>query len=150
MSALLKQWLVVSVLIAIAIVALAPVPARIAKGAGTNNEGWSVPRIEPANPLTTSLVTALQRSALWGGQADLTTTTDNRASQWRIAGITGSARDRVVLVQFGDDRILPLKVGEKFPDGTPIAEIRETGVCVTLSDKRRFLPLAGQTIPIVW
>jgi hypothetical protein len=149
MSAQFKQWLVVSVLIAVAIVALAPVPTRLAKGTGANNEGWSVPRIEPADAQTPALVTSLQRSALWGGQADLAAT-DSRASQWRIAGITGSARDRVVLVQFGDDRILPLKVGEKFPDGTPIVEIRETGVCVTLSEKRRFLPLAGQTIPIVW
>jgi hypothetical protein len=150
MNQLLKQWIVVALATGAAIFALSPVPTRSVNALGAGNEGWVVPRVVTPSPQTPNFVKALQQSALWGAQADQTNTADSRASQWRLAGITGSARDRVVIVQFGDERILPVKVGEKFPDGTPVAEIRENGVCVTLSGKRRFLPISGQTIPLVW
>jgi len=106
------------------------------------------PAIDPAT--APDNLAELTRSNLWGGQFQTDGEVDERAKRWRVAGVAGQARDRVVLVQFGDDRILPLKVGEKFPDGTPIVDIKDNGVCVNIEGKKRLLPLAEQTIPIVW
>ncbi len=149
MNVIFKRWLWLSLASAAVIAIVAPTPSPRAGTATNRDEGWTVPRIATTmDPLL--LATNLQKTSLWGGQADVVAGADDRATQWRIAGVAGQARDRVVVVQFGDERLLPLKAGEKFPDGTPIAEVRENGVCVTLSGKRRFLPLSGQTIPIVW
>lgn len=135
--------------VAVGIILFAPAPSPRAGQSTKNDEGWVVPRLNLAlDPQ--SLAVGLQRTNLWGGQAEVIADAEDRLLQWRVAGVTGQARERFVLVQFGDDRIMPLKAGEKFPDGTPIADVRENGVCVTLSGKRRFLPLNGQTIPIVW
>ena len=152
MNHTLKQWLVVTALLAAAIYFLAPAPSYTVRAGSSADEGWLVPRVGEgmATPeRTAAVVTDLSRAPLWSGQTDVVAV-DSRSNQWRIAGITGRAIAREVLVQFADERILPLKAGDKFPDGTPIAEVRDNGVCVTLSGKRRFLPLSGQTIPIVW
>ncbi len=150
MNPVVKLWLWVTAILAAAMVVLAPTPTLNDAANKMAGEGWRVPRISLPDEKTPQIVASLQRANLWGGQADTVVSTDDRASQWRLAGVTGAARERVVLVQFGDNRILPLKAGEKFPDGTPIAEVRENGVCVSLSGKRRFLPLSGQTVPTVW
>ena len=150
MNPLIKFWLWVGAIYLVAVVAFAPTPTPPNQSAGPLGEGWMVPRLGVPDPQTPQIVSGLARANLWGGQADNASSTDDRASQWRLAGVTGVVRERVVLVQFGDNRILPLKAGEKFPDGTPIVEVRENGVCVTLSGKRRFLPLGGQTLPTVW
>ena len=113
------------------------------------DEGWRVNRLNTANRAADNLA-EMTRSNLWGGQFQSDSEVDERAKRWRVAGVAGQARDRVVLVQFGDDRILPLKAGEKFPDGTPIVDIKDNGVCVNIEGKKRLLPLAEQTIPIVW
>jgi len=105
------------------------------------DEGWRVTRLNITNRATDNLA-ELTRSNLWGGQFQTDGEVDERAKRWRVAGVAGQARDRVVLVQFGDDRILPLKVGEKFPDGTPIVDIKDNGVCVNIEGKKRLLPLA--------
>ncbi len=149
MNVIFKRWLWLSVASTAVIVVIAPTPSPRPGAAANRDQGWAVPRIPTTiDPIV--LAANLQKTSMWGGQADAIATADDRAAQWRIAGVAGQARDRVVVIQFGDERLLPLKAGEKFPDGTPIAEVRESGVCVTLSGKRRFLPLSGQTIPIVW
>lgn len=145
-----KYWLLVTAATGLAVAILTPEPVAKSQAKTIAGDGWAVPRVSSSGGQEPQLVAALLRSSLWGRQADTAITTDDLGSGWRIAGITGTSRDRLVLVHFGDDRILPLKAGEKFPDGTPIAEVRENGVCVTLSGKRRFLPLSGQNIPIVW
>lgn len=152
MSRLLKQWLAVTALFAVAIFLLSPAPQFTVRAGSSADEGWLVPRVGEglASPeRSTVIANGLSRAPLWSGQTDAVAV-DSRANQWRIAGITGRAGSREVLVQFGDERMLSLKAGDKFPDDTPIAEVRDNGVCVTLSGKRRFLPLSGQTIPIVW
>ncbi len=149
MMPLLKRWLWVTLVIGAIIISFAPTPVGRESRPANNDEGWLVPRLAVATGAS-ALAAGLQQSNLWGGQVDAVSAQDDRASQWRLAGITGQTRDRVAMVQFGDDRMMPLRVGEKFPDGTPITEIRENGVCVTLSGKRRFLPLTGQTIAIAW
>ena len=113
------------------------------------DEGWRVNRLNTVNRAPENLA-EMTRSNLWGGQFQSDAAVDERAKRWRVAGVAGQARERVVLVQFGDDRILPLKAGEKFPDGTPIIDIKDNGVCVNIEGKKRLLPLAEQTIPIVW
>ena len=150
MNPLIKFWLWVSAIYLVVVIAFAPTPAPPGQAGWPIGEGWMVPRLGVPDPQVPQIVSGLIRANLWGGQADIASSTDDRASQWRLAGVAGVVRERVVLVQFGDNRILPLKAGEKFPDGTPIVEVRENGVCVTLSGKRRFLPLGGQTIPTVW
>ncbi|MEI6736882.1 MAG: hypothetical protein WCL29_00215 [Pseudomonadota bacterium] len=149
MNIILKRWAWLTTITAVAIIFITPTPLPRAGQLAKIEGGWFVPHLNTTTD-PQSLVGGLQRTHLWGGQAEAVTSTDDRASHWRVAGVTGQARERYVLVQFGDDRIMPLKAGEKFPDGTPITEIRENGVCVTLSGKQRFLPLNGQTIPIVW
>jgi hypothetical protein len=102
----------------------------------------------PANYL--SFVKELAQSKLWGGQSEVASAADDRASKWRVAGVTGQRNDRYVIVQFGDDRTQQLRSKDQFPDGTLISEVRENGVCVILQGKRRFLPLDGQAPAIVW
>ena len=150
MSLPLKRWLIALALAAILIIAIAPVPQPKAARGAQSGDGWLVPRLPlpPANPQAT--VAGLLKSSLWGGQTDNSSVVDDRAARWRMAGITGAAADRQVVVQFGDDRILQLKAGEKFPDGTAIAQVREAGVCVFIEGKKRFLPLDSQAVPIVW
>ena len=144
-------WLWTAVILAGAIVWSVPVPEidpaslKVVRA----DEGWRVTRLNIANRAPDNLA-ELTRSNLWGGQFQADVEVDERAKRWRVAGVAGQARDRVVLVQFGDDRILPLKAGEKFPDGTLIMDIKDNGVCVNIEGKKRLLPLAEQTIPIVW
>ena len=145
----MKQWLFVTMVTAIVIVAFAPTPNAVSSVNVNPNEGWVVPRIQIVDQAP-QIVAGLQKSNLWGIAADKLAEDDTAASQWRLAGITGGAQSRTVIVQFGDDRVLPLKAGDKFPDGTVIIGIRENGVCVSLTGQKRFLPLSGQTIPIVW
>ncbi len=151
---ILIYWLwAVAIAVAIAVMIM---PAPVADGSKLKqnraDEDWRISRLETTTrnaSRNAENLSELARSNLWGGQfANISV--DESAKRWRIAGVAGQARDRVVLVQFGDDRILPLKVGEKFPDGTPIVEIKENGVCVNIDGKKRLLPLAEQTIPIVW
>ena len=133
------------------VVALAPPPKPAADFDSSRLEGWLVPRPDKATNSAAIAANLVRTSAaLWGGQADAVSVVDTLAASWRLAGVTGQANTRFAVVQFGDDRILPLKAGDMLPDGTPIVEVREGGLCVTLSGKRRFLPLSGQTIPIVW
>ena len=150
MSPPVKRWLIALALAAVCIIAIAPTPQPKAPRGAPSGDGWLVPRlpVPPANPQAT--LTGLLKSSLWGGQADAASLLDGKASQWRMAGITGTLADRHVVVQFGDDRILQLKAGDKFPDGTFIAQVREVGVCVLIEGKKRFLPLDSQAVPIVW
>ena len=152
---ILIYWLWGVAIIMAAMVLMVPAPEMNTGKLAANriDEGWRVSRLVTTNRDAGSIannVAELSRGNLWGGQFQTDNGNDELAKRWRVAGVAGKARDRVVLVQFGDDRILPLKVGEKFPDGTPIVDIRDNGVCVTIDGKRRLLPLAEQTIPIVW
>jgi len=150
MSLPAKRWLIATTLAAILIVVIAPAPQPGAARGAQPGDGWLVPRlpVPPANPQ--AAVTGLLKSSLWGGQADAASLVDDKASRWRLAGITGSPADRYAIVQFGDDRIQQLKAGDKFPDGTFIAQVREAGVCVVIEGKKRFLPLDSQAVPIIW
>jgi len=145
-----KRWLIALALAAIFIIAIAPAPQPTTARGAQSGDGWLVPRlpVPPANPQAS--VTGLLKSSLWGGQADAASQADDKASRWRLAGITGALADRYAIVQFGDDRIQQLKSGDKFPDGTSIAQVREGGVCVLIEGKKRFLPLDSQAVPIVW
>lgn len=144
-------WLWAIAITAAAMVLLTPAPEldETKLGNSRGDEVWRVIRFNATNRAPANLA-ELSRSNLWGGQFQGETQTDETAKRWRVAGLAGQARDRVVLVQFGDDKILPLKTGEKFPDGTLIVEIKDNGVCVNIDGKKRLLPLAEQTIPIVW
>jgi len=145
-----KRWLIALALAAIFIIAIAPAPQPTTARGMQPRDGWLVPRLPapPANPQAS--VTSLLKSSLWGGQADAASQTDDKASRWRLAGITGTPANRYAIVQFGDDRIQQLKAGDKFPDGTAIAQVREVGVCVLIDGKKRFLPLDSQVVPILW
>jgi len=149
MSRLVKQWLLLAIVTGVVIVVFAPTPNAAGNVSVNPSEGWMVPRIQVLDQVPQTVL-SLQKSTLWGVAADKLAPDDTLASQWRLAGITGGAENRTAIVQFGDDRVVALKSGDKFPDGTIIARIRENGVCVSLSGQKRFLPLSGQTIPIVW
>ncbi len=151
---ILIYWLWALAIAVAAAVMIMPAPVAGSNQVKQNraDEVWRISRLETISrsaSRTAENLAELARSNLWGGQF-ANDSNDETAKRWRIAGVAGQARDRVVLVQFGDDRILPLKAGEKFPDGTPIIEIKENGVCVNIDGKKRLLPLAEQTIPIVW
>ncbi len=141
-------YALIAITVVTILVAPAPQPSP-ARTAGTD-EGWAMPKVAPMPANFAAAVRELSQSKLWGGQADPQTQSDDRALKWRIAGVTGQQKDRYVIVQFGDDRILQLKAKEQFPDGTVIAEVRENGVCVILQGKRRLLPLDGQAPAIIW
>ncbi len=150
MKLALKRWLIAVALLALVAFLVVPAPQPTAAKTGSAADGWVVPRLA-APPANAALVlNGLVQSRLWGGQADANPANDDKASRWRLAGITGVPNDRYAIVQFGDDRIQQLKAGDKFPDGTLIAQVREGGVCVVLEGNKRFLPLDGQVVPIVW
>jgi hypothetical protein len=150
MNSAVKQWLLITAIMGALIVSLAPAPKRSERVSASADSGWLLPRVSVADERrSAAIVSDLARAPLWGADSGATQQ-DLRQNQWRIAGITGRAKERAVLVQYGDDRIVPMKAGYKFPDGTPIVEVRDNGVCVMLSGKQRLLPLNGQTIPIVW
>ncbi len=150
MNMLLKRWLIAVALLTLVVVLVAPTPQPKAARAGSATDGWVVPRLALPPENASLVLNGLLQSRLWGGQADANPANDDKASRWRLAGITGVPNDRYAIVQFGDDRIQQLKAGDKFPDGTLIAQVREGGVCVVLEGNKRFLPLDGQVVPIVW
>jgi hypothetical protein len=125
----------------------APDPASVKSPAG--GETWTPPRFASASSAAADLA-ELQRGNLWGGALQTETAVDERARRWRLAAIAGQARDRHLVVQFGDERILPLKAGDRLPDGTLIGDIRDTGICVIIDGKKRLLPRPGQTLPTIW
>jgi hypothetical protein len=127
----------------------APEPSNSKTNLPASEEKWAVPHLPPSTTASADLA-ELSRSNLWGGQNQAESQADERSKQWRLAGLAGQSKDRHVLVQFGDDRIMPLKAGDRFPDGTLIAEIKDNGVCVQIDGKKRLLPLPGQAIPIIW
>ena len=150
-------WAAAGAIAAVVLLTPAPAPAPETDAsklaANRADETWRVTRLETQSrsaARTTENIAELTRSNIWGGQFQTDNAADEKAKRWRLAGVSGQGRDRVVLIQFGDDRILGLKVGDKFPDDTPIVDIKDNGVCVTFEGKKRLLPLAEQTIPIVW
>jgi hypothetical protein len=148
MKPIFIRWLWVVAITAGLIVAFAPTPQITTRSAAIADEGWSVPRLQTQD--FQPFATTLAKSALWGATAEQPGGGVDRASQWRLAAVAGVGRDRAAIVEFGDGRVLPLKVGEKLPDGTPIVDVKENGVCVLLPNGKRLLPLASQTVPIVW
>lgn len=138
------------VILVVAIVLFAPQPQATSTTAPATADGWFVPRISAQSGNAAGVLRDLVQSRLWGAAADSANSVDEKASRWRIAGITGRLSERYVVVQFGDDRIQQLKASDKFPDGTLISEVRERGICVLLGGKRRFLPIDGQVPPTVW
>ncbi len=150
MNILLKRWLLGVVTATVAVVFLAPSPQRKASTDPKSDDGWLVPRLAIQTANSQSVVSGLLQSKLWGGAAEAPPTIDEKASRWRVAGITGRPAERYAIIQFGDDRVQQLKAGDKLPDGTLISEVRERGVCVLLEGKRRNLPLDGQAAAIVW
>lgn len=140
-------WLVAAA--SMLIIAFAPQPSPTELSSNAAEAGWSIAKLSTTADAA-QLSTALQKSKIWGSAEATNTSIDDRAKKWRIAGITGTAGERVVLVQFGDDKMISLKSGDRFPDETRIAEIRINGICVILDGKRRFLPLDGETTSITW
>lgn len=150
MNPLIKRYLLGLVIISAVILLFAPPPQISPSKTSATDDGWFVPRASAPSSNSTGVLRDLVQSRLWGAVADSPNSVDENASRWRIAGITGRSSERYVIVQFGDDRIQQLKAGDKFPDGTLISEVRDRGICVLLSGKRRFLPIDGQMPPIVW
>ena len=150
MNLLLKRWLFAVAILAVVIIAVAPQPQPKSAGTASATDGWLVPRLPTSQHNSPLALNSMLQSRLWGGQADAAQDGDDKAARWRVAGITGSAGERYAIVQFGDDRVSQLKAGERFPDGTLIAQVRDNGVCVLIEAKKRFLPLDGQVVPIVW
>jgi hypothetical protein len=145
-----KTNLLALAVVGVLVVLFAPKPSGKNNASPAAAPGWVVPKLSAPMRNIQPVVTDLSRAKLWSGQLDNPVAIDDSAARWRIAGITGRAKERYVLVLSGDDKITPLKAGDKFPDSTIIAEIRETGICVVLEGKKRFLPIDGQTLPMVW
>ena len=139
-------WALLALAALMIVLVPAPQPPQINKPA---EEKWVAPRFGAGANAAADLA-ELARNNLWGGLASTESPVDERARQWRLAGIAGAAADRQVTVLFGDERILYVKAGDKFPDGTLIGEIRDNGVCVIIDGKKRLLPMPGQTIPMIW
>ncbi|MFM7293626.1 MAG: hypothetical protein ACKO1K_02240 [Burkholderiales bacterium] len=150
MNILLKRWLLGVATATVAVVFLAPLPQRKALTDTKSNDGWLVPRLPITTTDSQSVVSGLLQSKLWGSAAETPAVVDDKASRWRIAGITGRPAERYAIIQFGDDRVQQLKAGDKLPDGTLISEVSERGICVLLAQKKRNLPLDGQAAAIVW
>jgi hypothetical protein len=150
MNPLVKRYLVGLVITTAAVMALSPQPKITLTKTGASDDGWLVPKIAPDPGNAAAALSDLLQSRLWGAAPERPNLVDDKASRWRIAGITGRPAERYVIVQFGDERIVQLKAGDKFPDGTPILAVREGGVCLLLSSKRRLLPIEGQMPPITW
>jgi type IV pilus biogenesis protein PilP len=149
MKPIFIRWLWAVAITAALVVLLAPKSAITTRASAIADSGWSVPRLNTQD--MQPFAATLSRSTLWGATAEQPGAgTDDRAKQWRLAAVAGVGRDRNAIIEFGDGRIASLKVGEKFPDGTPIVDIKNNGVCVRLSNGVRLLPLASQTVPIVW
>ncbi len=149
MNVIFVRWLWLVAITTALIVLVAPVAKPTSRAIANPSEGWAFPRLDGgADPKP--FLASINRGNLWGVQADASNGAIDRSGQWRVAAIVGQGLDRSVVIEFGDDKVLPLKAGQKFPDGTPILDIKENGVCVQLSNGRRFLPLADQANPIVW
>lgn len=148
MNRILTRWVWAVVITIVISVAFAPTPQISTRVRATAEESWLVPRL--ATQDLQPFAATLAKSGLWGASAEQSSGEIDRASQWRIAAVVGQGRDRSAVVEFGDGRVVAIKVGQKFPDGTPIVDVKENGVCVLLSNGRRFLPLASQTVPILW
>jgi hypothetical protein len=148
MNPILTRWLWVVAITITLIVALAPAPQVSTRARAAGDDSWLVPRLSTQD--LQPFAATLAKSGLWGASAEQSSGEIDRASQWRLAAIVGQGRDRAAVVEFGDARVVAIKVGQKFPDGTPIVDIKENGVCVRMSNGKRFLPLASQTVPIVW
>ncbi len=145
----LIRWLWALAIVALVMVAATPAPDPGPPPATAGIEAWTPLRFSaPGNALAD--LPELMRGNLWGGQAQAEAQVDERARRWRLAGIAGNDKDRTVIVQFADEKTLPLKAGDKLPDGTLIGEIRDNGVCVIIDGKKRLLPMPGQTVPIIW
>lgn len=142
---------VITLLLGVGLIAIiAPVPSKpVSAEAARLDDAWVVPAVTPTRG-NTQVLEGLRRSALWGAIADAPAGPDAKAREWRIVGITGAALKRTVILQFGDERILPLSAGDKFPDGTLIVEVQENGVCVSMNGKKRRLLLPGQALPQIW
>jgi len=138
-------WALLALAVSMVVLVPAPVPPQINR---PTEEKWSPPRFAAGATAAADLA-ELARTNLWG-IAPSETPADVRSRQWRLAGITGPASGRQVIVIFGDERLVYLKTGEMFPDGTLIGEIRDNGVCVIIDGKKRLLPMPGQTIPMTW
>ncbi len=146
---LFTRWLWALLIVGLLIVALTPVPDPGPPSAQAASETWTPLRFTaPGNALAD--LPEVMRNNLWGGQLQAETQVDERARRWRLAGIAGAANERTVIVQFADERTLPLKTGDKLPDGTLIGDIRDNGVCVIIDGKKRLLPMPGQTVPMIW
>ncbi len=139
-------WALLALAVLMVVLVPAPEPPQINRPAA---EKWLPPRFVAGANAATDLA-ELARNNLWGGLAAIESPVDERARQWRLAGIAGPASDRRVTILFGDERFLHLKAGDKFPDGTLIGEIRDNGVCVIIDGKKHLLPMPGQTIPKIW
>lgn len=148
MRTLAVRLLLLLGVIAAAIVLVTPRPEFDGKTRAASDAGWRMPALAAA-PDTERLVTGLIASPLWGRAADSTAANSSNAN-WRLAGITGAGSDRVVLIELSESRIVPLKAGDKFPDGTLIQSVRENGVCVSIEGKRRLLPVDPSAAPLVW
>ncbi len=146
-TSVVRTWLWAAGIGAAAIIYFAP-QAPIAKPALNAVDEWVVPRGAPAPnlPLQAAILSA---SNLWGGQF-APATPDTTYNTWRLTGVASTNGVKQVLVLQGPDRLLTLKPGDALPDGTKIAEVRNTGICVYIEGKKRFLPLPEQAIPVVW
>ncbi len=106
MNILLKRWLLGVATATVAVVFLAPVPQRKALADAKSDDGWLVPRLPITTTDSQSVVSSLVQSKLWGSSAETPPAVDDKASRWRIAGITGRPAERYAIIQFGDDRVL--------------------------------------------
>lgn len=150
MNAAWNRWLILLAAAIALVVLAAPKPElRLARSAPSGG-GWIVPKLGAPIRNAPAIVNDLTKAKLWSGLLDAPPSLDDKLARWRIAGITGRKNERYVLVLSGEDRVTPLKAGDKFPDNTTIAEVRENGICVILDGKKRFLPIDGQAIPIAW
>ncbi len=147
LATIVRGWLWLVGIVAAGMIYFAP-EAPTAKPILNAGEEWLIPRAAPAPNFATQSAT-LAASNLWGGQF-APSAPDLTYSTWRLTGVVNSGGLRQVLVLQGPDRLLTLKPGDVLPDGTKIAEIRATGICVYIEGKKRFLPLPEQVVPIVW
>ncbi len=148
MRSLPIRLLLVLGVIATVMVLVTPKPEFGIRERAPSDIGWRMPALFAA-PDADRLVTSLIASPVWGRAVD-DTNANVSSSNWRLAGITGAGTDRVVLIELSESRIVPLKVGDKFPDGTLIQSVRENGVCVSIDGKRRLLPVDPSIAPLVW
>ena len=147
LAAVVRNWFWAVAITGLVIVYFAPEAAKIKFEAPAAVE-WVLPRAAPTPNLALQ-AQILATSNLWGGQF-APATPDTTYNTWRLTGVTNVNGVKQVLVLQGPDRLLTLKPGDNLPDGTKIAEVRITGICVYIEGKKRFLPLPEQAIPVVW